>query len=354
MGRSWLAELPAIKGARWEGFRRGIVAEVSFASFEAMRFNAHACRAAAPVEAVTVPLAPPEGGEDRGSPDRRTARVDAHRQARRGERRLAGRLAAALDPPPLTVLGLWAEALSILVASPHLAGLRALRLASNGLGYAGIRALTQAATLTALEELDLSGPGYYDQYYDDPIISTAGMASLAGWGGLARVRSLTLSGNDVRPAGLRALLRSPHAGALRGLSLRGGRLDGQAMAAFGDALPGMHLETLDLGENVLKDTRSGVRRDRPLPPRTESVAAGPVRDHADRRASDLRRKAPSLAGCDGSTSATTTSGRPGWPSCWGVRRRRSTRSGCATTTSSTRERYTWPGRRRRTPCSMWT
>ena len=53
-GEQWLAELPAIEGAKWEGFRRGIVAEVSFASFEAMRANAHACRAVAPVEAVTV------------------------------------------------------------------------------------------------------------------------------------------------------------------------------------------------------------------------------------------------------------------------------------------------------------
>src|SRR5215831_16658723 len=53
-GEEWLAEMPAIEGAKWEGFRRGIVAEVSFASFEAMRQSAHACRAVAPVEAVTV------------------------------------------------------------------------------------------------------------------------------------------------------------------------------------------------------------------------------------------------------------------------------------------------------------
>jgi len=31
------------------------------------------------------------------------------------------------------------------------------------------------------------------------------------------------------------------------------RLDGQAMGEFGDALPGLRLETLDLGENVLKE-----------------------------------------------------------------------------------------------------
>jgi uncharacterized protein (TIGR02996 family) len=53
-GEEWLAEMPAVEGAKWEGFRRGIVAEVSFASFEAMRANAHTCRRVAPVEAVTV------------------------------------------------------------------------------------------------------------------------------------------------------------------------------------------------------------------------------------------------------------------------------------------------------------
>src|SRR5262249_48072659 len=84
-------------------------------------------------------------------------------------------------------------------------------------------------------------------------INAAGMEALADWAGLARVRSLTLSGSDVRRAGLRALLRSPHAGALQALSLRGGRLDGQAMAEFDSARPGLSLQTLDLGENVLKD-----------------------------------------------------------------------------------------------------
>jgi Ran GTPase-activating protein (RanGAP) involved in mRNA processing and transport len=151
------------------------------------------------------------------------------------------------------VLGLAPEDLRTLVASPHLTRLRALRLVSNGLGTAGVRALTEAATMTALEELDLSGPGYYEQYYQDPIINAAGMESLAGWAGLARVRSLTLSGSDVRGAGLRAVLRSPHAGALQELSLRGGRLDGEAMAELGDALPGLRLEALDLGENLLKE-----------------------------------------------------------------------------------------------------
>jgi uncharacterized protein (TIGR02996 family) len=252
-GEAWLAELPAVKGARWQGFRRGIVAEVSFDTFEALRFSAHACRAVAPVEAVTVRW-----------PRRKEGKIAIRPIAELRELTLTGRpepdeIAWLADSPQLstlralTVLGLDAGDLSRLVASPHLTELRALRLKSNGLGVAGVRALTQAAALTALEELDLSGPGYYEQYYDDPIINAVGMEALAGWAGLARVRSLTLSGSDVRPAGLRALVRSPHAGALQNLSLRSGRLDGQAMAEFHSARPELRLEALNLGENVLKD-----------------------------------------------------------------------------------------------------
>jgi uncharacterized protein (TIGR02996 family) len=251
-GEAWLAELPKIKGARWEGFRRGIVAEVSFTSFEAMRALAHDCRALAPVEAVTVPW-----------PRRRETKKKVLPIAELRELTVTGRpwdeVARLADSPQLatlrklTTLGLSAEDLGVLTASPHLAGLRALRLQSNGIGIAGVRALTGSATLTGLEELDLSGPGYYEQYYDDPIINAAGLESLAGWSGLARVRSLTLSGSDVRRPGLRALLRSPYAVALKQLSLRGGRLDGEALAEFADATVSPRPEALDLGGNVLKD-----------------------------------------------------------------------------------------------------
>src|SRR5215471_13701636 len=67
-GESWLAELPTIQGARWEGFRRGIVAEVSFANFAGMRARAHACRAVAPVEAVTVHWPRRREGKESGKP----------------------------------------------------------------------------------------------------------------------------------------------------------------------------------------------------------------------------------------------------------------------------------------------
>jgi len=252
-GETWLAEMPKVKGARWEGFRRGIVAEVSFSSFEALRINGHACRAVAPVEAVTVHW-----------PRRREGKKAVRPIAELRELTLTGRpyhdeIAWLAESPQLatlralTVLGLAADDLTQLAASPHLTGLQELRLVSNGLGAAGVRALTQAATLKNLEKLDLSGPGYYEEYYENPLIDAAGMEALAGWTGLTRMRSLTLSGSDVRPAGLRALLRSPQAGALKELTLRAGRLDGQAMAAFAAAQPDLRLETLDVGENVLKD-----------------------------------------------------------------------------------------------------
>jgi uncharacterized protein (TIGR02996 family) len=252
-GEGWLAELPAIRGVRWEGFRRGIVAEVSFTSFEAMRQSAPACRAVAPVEAVTVrwprrsegsravkPIAELRELTLTGNPDYEAFEWVAESPQLSTLRRL-------------TVGGLFQDSLERLVASPHLANLKSLRVPENNLGNRGLFALTQSATLSALEELDFSSMTRHERYIRDPVLRAAGLGALMGWPGLATVRSLTLDGNDVSRDGLRALLRSPHAGGLKKLSLRDGRLDGQAMAEFHSALPGLRLETLDLGENVLKD-----------------------------------------------------------------------------------------------------
>ncbi|MBN9118910.1 MAG: TIGR02996 domain-containing protein [Planctomycetes bacterium] len=250
-GEAWLAEMPRVEGARWEGFRRGVVAEVSFASYEAMRKSAQACRALAPVEAVTVRW-----------PRRRDGRGEVEPIAELRELSLTGHPAREeevrwlADSPQLSTLraltarGLWPEGMGRLVASPHLVALKALRIPSNNLGNAGIVALV-GASLPALEELDLSGRGVSERYNDDPIVRSPGMESLAEWEGLARVRSLTLSGNEFGAAGLRTLLRSPHVTGLKQLSVRGGRLNGGAMGAFRDARPELQLDALDVGENVL-------------------------------------------------------------------------------------------------------
>jgi Ran GTPase-activating protein (RanGAP) involved in mRNA processing and transport len=133
------------------------------------------------------------------------------------------------------------------------ANLKSLRLPANNLGNRGLLALTGSATLSSLEELDFSSVSRHERYIRDPVLRAAGMGALMGWSGLATVRSLTLDGNDVSRDGLQTLLRSPHAGGLKELSLRDARLDGQAMAEFHSALPRLRLERLDLGENVLKE-----------------------------------------------------------------------------------------------------
>jgi uncharacterized protein (TIGR02996 family) len=253
-GEAWLKEMPEIPGVRWEGFRRGIVAVVSFVNFDAMRMSAHACRAIAPIESVRVHW-----------PRRRESTENVPPIAELRELTLTGRpygseTTRLADSPQLATLrvlkalGLDAQDLGRLAASPHLKKLRTLCLTSNGVGTAGVLSLTQAATMTKLETLDLTGPGYYESYYDNPLINLAGMEALADWKGLKSVRSLSLSGSDVRSAGLRRLLQSPNAASLTSLSLRSGRLDGAAMAEFANAHKKLKLETLDLGENVLRDS----------------------------------------------------------------------------------------------------
>jgi uncharacterized protein (TIGR02996 family) len=253
-GEKWLKEMPEIPGVRWEGFRRGIVAVVSFVNFDAMRTSAHACRAIAPIEAVRVHW-----------PRRKESTENVPPIAELRELTLTGRpysseSARLADSPQLATLrvlkalGLDAKDMRRLVGSPHLTRLRTLKLTSNGMGTAGVLKLTQAATLANLETLDLTGPGYYESYYDNPLIDLAGMEALADWQGLKSVRSLSLSGSDVRSAGLRRQLQSPHAAGLKSLSLRSGRLDGAAMAEFANASKKLKLESIDLGENVLEDS----------------------------------------------------------------------------------------------------
>lgn len=251
-GEEWLAEMPAIPGARWEGFRRGVVAEVAFASFESMRKNAHACRAVAPVEAVTVRW-----------PRRREGNKTVKPIAELRELTLTGHpeyeaFGWVADSPQLATLrrltarDVWSD-LPALLASPHLGNLRSLRLPGNGLGNEGFGAIAAAASLTSLEELDLSSMSREERYSYDDEIRAESVRRLVDWPGLATVRTVNLAGNDLTHEGLRVLLRSPHIAGLKALSIRDCRLDGPAMAEFPSAAAGLHLESLDVGQNLLKD-----------------------------------------------------------------------------------------------------
>src|SRR5262249_48634452 len=112
-GERWLSALPAIEGVKWEGFRRGIVAEVSFASFEARRTHAHAGGGAAPSGAV--PARWPRRRE-KNLPDAPIAELrELSLTGRPNDHDEIGRLA---DSPQLATLrcltarGLWAHGLA--------------------------------------------------------------------------------------------------------------------------------------------------------------------------------------------------------------------------------------------------
>ena len=79
------------------------------------------------------------------------------------------------------------------------------------------------------------------------------MSVLAGWPGLGRLRSLALSGNDLREDGLRTLLQSPHLGGLKQLAVRDNTLLAESMDVFDEASSGLQLDVLDIGANVLED-----------------------------------------------------------------------------------------------------
>jgi uncharacterized protein (TIGR02996 family) len=260
--KKWKGELPDIEGVTWEEFRRGFVATATFSTFAVLGANASACWAAAPIEAVSVRW--PRRDESSETilpiPGLRELSITAQLVDRRDVGRLAGLpLLSTLRALNIRNCNLGGEGFRRLVASPHLGNLTALRVPGNSIGNQAIRALFGAASLTSLAELDLSETGSFGRtrrsgrYREDPIIEATDLAALARWSGMARLRALTLSGNDARRNGLRALLRSPHVTGLKELTLRGNGLDGQAMQEFGAARPELQLDALDLGENLLGD-----------------------------------------------------------------------------------------------------
>jgi uncharacterized protein (TIGR02996 family) len=255
-GRKWKEDLPSIKGMNWDGFRRGFVATAIFTSFAELRANAAACWAATPLEAITVRWPRRKEKVETLGPIAGLRHLSINMRVL--EQREVVRLAASPLLSTLRTLtidggGLGVEGVRHLLASPHLGNLTALRLPNNDIGDGVISALLEARSLTALAELDLSNTARYGRYGEDPYIDSAAVAALAAWPGLARLRSLNLSGNDVGRDGLRALLRSPHAAGLKVLVFRANQVDGTVMDEFEAARPELQLDVLDLGETLLRD-----------------------------------------------------------------------------------------------------
>jgi uncharacterized protein (TIGR02996 family) len=195
-GPKWKGELPEIEGVSWEEFRRGFVATATFASFEALRENGGACWAAAPIEAVSVRW--PRWDESSEAiapiPGLRELSITGQLVDRGDAGRLAGlRLLSTFRALNVRNCNLGGDGFRRLVASPHLGNLRALRVPGNAIGNRAVRALFNAASLTSLEELDLSEPGSYGRtrtygrYREDPVIEATDLAALATWPGMERL-----------------------------------------------------------------------------------------------------------------------------------------------------------------------
>jgi len=259
-GPRWRAGLPRTKAVEWGEFRRGFVATALFRKFSTFLQRAAKCWAATPLEAVTVAWPRQDDPTDALEPiaGLRELTINGTLVDPRDIRRLADspllRSLRALNIPDGEI---GPDGFDRIVKSPHLENLRALRVPRNSIGNGGIDSLVAARRLTSLEELDLSEAGSYGRYGEDPIIGADGMEALAAWPGLSRLRSLTLSGNEIGRAGLEALLGSPGCVNLKTLVLRANGLRGRDMQALEAAQDGPRLDVLDLGENLLRD--SGLR-----------------------------------------------------------------------------------------------
>src|SRR5262249_38711000 len=149
-GHQWLGELPVIKGVIWGDFRRGLVATATFTSFAELRSGASACRAAAPMEAVSVRW--PRQGESAEAlgpvAGLRELTVTGTVLDRGDVSRLAeAPLLSTLRALNVRNASLGADGLRRLLASPHLGNLTALRVPFNSLGNGGVRALIDASSL---------------------------------------------------------------------------------------------------------------------------------------------------------------------------------------------------------------
>jgi uncharacterized protein (TIGR02996 family) len=255
LGR-WRDELPTLPGVTWGAFRRGFVAAVGFGTFTALKANAAAVWAAAPVQEATVRWPRQEDEADQVPPIpglRALSVTGTVVDMAEVELLAAAPLLGTLRELTARECDLGIGGFRRVVASPHLKKLTALRVPFNSVGSGAVGTLHRATTLPALTELDLSEVGSYGRYGEDPIVDAGAMEELAAWPGLARLGSLNLNGNDVSREGLRALLRSPFATGLKELGLRGNSLMADAVEEFGDARSGLHLESLDLGENLLRE-----------------------------------------------------------------------------------------------------
>jgi len=155
------------------------------------------------------------------------------------------------------------EVLEALLASPHLSGLRALRMPLHNFGNQGVEHLAESK-LPSLVDLDLSvatedelgSGGRYEETMD-----VEGIEALVNWSGLDNLQSLNMTGNQIGERGTEELLACPRLKNLKKLSIRSMadydyEIDGKAdvLPALGVLAKGVELEELYIGENEVSES----------------------------------------------------------------------------------------------------
>ncbi|MBN9117954.1 MAG: TIGR02996 domain-containing protein [Planctomycetes bacterium] len=158
MGERWLAELPPVRGVRWNGFWRGFAA-VSVVSPTTLVRAAPKVWAAAPVQAVTITGLNATGGRALAASEVlervRVLTLDRYSTRRDGARPLCD-----------------------LLYSPRVAGLRRLTL-TYGIGEEGLVAVAESPHLTGLEWLGL-GAGATTDAVAEAVLASPALRNLRG------------------------------------------------------------------------------------------------------------------------------------------------------------------------------
>ena len=195
------------------------------------------------------------------------AREVASARALRNLRRLAikasawGEMAEFFAAPP-DQLVLDDDGAIALAASPHLRGVKRLRLESNRLTLAGVRAIAHGAW--RLDSLEL---GYNQLELDGLADALAGPA-------LGELRELSIRGTWIAPAEAARLAASPTLATLEQLDLEGCGLGVQGIAAFCDAFALPALRRLRLERNALCDAGANAIADCAALSRLRELEAG--------------------------------------------------------------------------------
>ncbi len=220
-GSTWRHELPKIPGLEWGAFERGFVNSLRVRSIEAFAKHSAQLQAAAPLVSLEF-LENSQSGL-------LSNRIEWLRRVRFCDRNgfNADQFQAFLNSvcgPKLHTLdlsGVGAEnaGAEAITRAKHLTGLQELNLSDCFVGVAGVTALVGAKHLANLRDLRFSS--YGSGYVEDPFLNSEGVELLASKESeLRNLQTLEIGQNQINAEAFRSLLISPTLAKLERVGLR--------------------------------------------------------------------------------------------------------------------------------------